>query len=102
MTTRFPGSDETTVVSDGGESFLPAERSLDDRISEILGDQLLPPSQKRVELEELLGKARDVGEEEAYAPVEHQLLHALSLLADGGHDYAVPPVDTDDATDTLI
>lgn len=62
------------------------------RVAEILSDLTMSPSDKRLMLEQLRDAAGESGaDEETYAPIEMQMRHALSLLADGGHDYAAVP-----------
>lgn len=62
----------------------------DDRLREILDDPTLPDRDKRQALQEALDELqRERGDEPAaaYEPLERRFFDALSLLAEGGHDY---------------
>ncbi|WP_279479992.1 hypothetical protein [Aureimonas sp. SK2] len=64
-----------------------------DRLEAILADPTLPDRDKRLAIQEALEDLqRSRGEEVAasYEPLERRFFEALSLLADGGHDYDEP------------
>lgn len=70
----------------------------DERLSAILDDPTIPDRDKRQAIQEALEDLqRERGEEPAasYEPLEQRFFEALSLLADGGHDYdeISPPGD---------
>lgn len=71
----------------------------EDRLADILNDRTLPDRDKRQAIQEALEDLqRDRGEEPAasYEPLEQRFFEALTLLADGGHDYDGASSSTDD------
>lgn len=95
-------------MSDFTDDRLPASAELgagltdhDDRLREILADPTLPDRDKRQALQEALDDLqRERGEEPAaaYEPLERRFFDALSLLAEGGHDYDEAPAPSGDGT----
>lgn len=62
----------------------------DERLRDILADPTLPDRDKRQALQEALDDLqRERGDQPAaaYEPLERRFFDALSLLAEGGHDY---------------
>ncbi|WP_416358284.1 hypothetical protein ACLNGM_10445 [Aureimonas phyllosphaerae] len=62
----------------------------DDRLRDILADPALPDRDKRQAIQEALNELqRERGDElaAAYETLEQRFFDALSLLAEGGHDY---------------
>lgn len=94
---RLPASGETGADLAGH----------DDRLREILADPTLPDRDKRQAIQEALEDLqREQGDEPAaaYEPLERRFFDALSLLAEGGHDYEEAPAsggsaDEDGETD---
>ncbi len=70
---------------------------------EILADPTLPDRDKRQAIQEALEDLqREQGDEPAaaYEPLERRFFDALSLLAEGGHDYEEAPPQADRRTRT--
>lgn len=73
-------------------------------IDAIIDDPVLSPTEKQARLEELRERILNqehAAHEEDYLPFEARIMDALSMLAEGGHDYgtAAPAKSDDDDED---